>query len=409
MTINSLSKDRIKFLLLEGVHASAINTLHDAGYKEIECVNTALNEHQLIQAIEDVHFIGIRSRTQLTESVLSQANKLAGIGCFCIGTNQVDLKAAAAQGIPVFNAPYSNTRSVAELVVAEAIMLLRGIPQKNAACHQGQWDKSAKNSYEARGKTLGIIGYGNIGTQLSILAEAMGMEVIFYDILTKLPMGNARQIDQLDNLLALSDIVTLHVPETPATQWLIGDKQLQQMQQGAVLINASRGNIVDISALKQHLNSGHLLGAALDVFPTEPKSTQDLFESPLKGIDNVILTPHVGGSTQEAQENIGKEVAEKLVRYSDNGTTLSAVNFPEVALPEHPDKHRILHVHQNKPGMLKQINQVFADNRINIGGQYLQTTADIGYVVIEVDEAMSQLALNKVKTIDGTIKARVLF
>lgn len=409
MTKNSLDKSLIKFVLLEGVHTSAVDALNAAGYSNVEYVKTALSGDSLLSAIKDAHFLGIRSRTQLTEEVFAAASKLVGVGCFCIGTNQVDLKSAAARGIPVFNAPYSNTRSVAELVLAEAVMLLRGVPAKSMGCHRGEWTKSAAKSYEARGKTLGIVGYGNIGTQLSILAESLGMDVIFYDVVTKLPMGNARQVDSLSELLRQSDVVTLHVPETPATQWMIGEKELAEMKTGSVLINASRGTVVDINALAESLNSDHLQGAAIDVFPTEPKSNTEIFESPLRGIDNVILTPHVGGSTLEAQENIGKEVAEKLIRYSDNGTTLSAVNFPEVSLPEHPGKHRILHVHHNRPGTLNKINQVFADNSINIGGQYLQTDADIGYVVIEVDEAMSDLALQKVREVDGTIKARILF
>ncbi|RYX92000.1 MAG: phosphoglycerate dehydrogenase, partial [Comamonadaceae bacterium] len=330
MTKTSTDKNKIKFLLLEGIHPSALQVLHDAGYTQIESLVGALSDEELKAKIADVHFLGIRSRTQLTADVFAHANKLAAVGCFCIGTNQVDLKAARERGIAVFNAPYSNTRSVAELVLAEAIILLRGIPEKSAVAHRGGWLKSAENSYEIRGKTLGIVGYGSIGTQLSVLAEALGMHVVFFDVVTKLPLGNARQIGKLNDLLAEADIVTLHVPETQATQWMIGAAEIAAMKPGGVLINASRGTVVEIEPLAEALRSKKLLGAAIDVFPVEPRSNKDTFESPLRGLDNVILTPHVGGSTMEAQENIGVEVAEKLVKYSDNGTSTSSVNFPEV-------------------------------------------------------------------------------
>lgn len=405
----SLEKPKIRFLLLEGVHQSAVDTLQEAGYNNIEYLKTALPEDELIEKIKDTHFIGIRSRTQLSRKVFEAANKLVAVGCFCIGTNQVDLSAAQEQGVVVFNAPYSNTRSVAELVLAEAIMLLRGIPEKNAACHRGGWLKSALGSFEARGKVLGVVGYGSIGSQVSVLAESLGMKVRFYDVVTKLPLGNAQQIRDFKDLLALSDVVTLHVPESASTKNMIGVEELNAMKQGSILINAARGTVVDIEALASSLKNQHLSGAAIDVFPVEPKGNNEEFISPLREFDNTILTPHIGGSTQEAQENIGLEVAEKLVKYSDNGTTTSSVNFPEVALPEHPGKHRLLHVHQNIPGVMTAINQVFSNNNINIGGQYLQTNENVGYVVIEVDANYSDLALQQIKNIEGTIRCRVIY
>ncbi|WP_280187919.1 phosphoglycerate dehydrogenase [Delftia sp. PS-11] len=409
MTKTSLDKSKIKFLLLEGIHPSALEVLRNAGYTNVEALTGALEGEELKRKIADVHFIGIRSRTQLTADVFAAAQKLVAVGCFCIGTNQVDLDAARERAVVVFNAPYSNTRSVAELVLAEAILLLRGIPAKNAAAHRGGWLKSAENSYEIRGKTLGIVGYGSIGTQLSVMAESVGMQVLFHDVATKLPLGNARQAASLNELLATADIVTLHVPELPSTQWMIGASEIAAMKPGAILINASRGTVVEIEPLAEALKAGKLLGAAIDVFPTEPRSNKDEFTSPLRGLDNVILTPHVGGSTMEAQANIGLEVAEKLVKYSDNGTTTSAVNFPEVALPAHPGQNRILHVHHNQPGVLSAINQVFAENGINIAGQYLRTDEKVGYVVIDLDAQSSGLALEKLSQVPGTIRCRVLF
>ena len=409
MTKTSLDKSKIKFLLLEGIHPSALEVLRNAGYTNVEALTGALEGEELKRKIADVHFIGIRSRTQLTADVFAAAQKLVAVGCFCIGTNQVDLDAARERAVVVFNAPYSNTRSVAELVLAEAILLLRGIPAKNAAAHRGGWLKSAENSYEIRGKTLGIVGYGSIGTQLSVMAESVGMQVLFHDVATKLPLGNARQAASLNELLATADIVTLHVPELPSTQWMIGASEIAAMKPGAILINASRGTVVEIEPLAEALKAGKLLGAAIDVFPTEPRSNKDEFTSPLRGLDNVILTPHVGGSTMEAQANIGREVAEKLVKYSDNGTTTSAVNFPEVALPAHPGQNRILHVHHNQPGVLSAINQVFAENGINIAGQYLRTDEKVGYVVIDLDAQSSGLALEKLSQVPGTIRCRVLF
>ena len=409
MTKTSLDKSKIKFLLLEGIHPSALKVLHDAGYTNVEALTGALEGEELKRKMADAHFVGIRSRTQLSADALAAAHKLVAVGCFCIGTNQVDLNAARERGIVVFNAPYSNTRSVAELVLAEAILLLRGIPEKNAASHRGGWKKSADNAFEIRGKTLGIVGYGSIGTQLSVLAEGLGMHVIFHDVVNKLPLGNARQVRSLQELLREADVVSLHVPQLPSTQWMIGAAEIAALRPGAILINAARGTVVEIEPLAAALKAGKLAGAAIDVFPTEPKSNKDEFVSPLRGLDNVILTPHIGGSTLEAQANIGLEVAEKLVKYSDNGTTITSVNFPEVALPAHPGKHRILHVHQNVPGVLSRINQVFSDNHINIAAQHLQTNEGIGYVVIDLDAASSDVALQHLAEIPGTIRCRVLF
>lgn len=406
----SLEKSKIKFLLLEGVHQSAVDALNAAGYTNIEYHKTALNEDELIESIKDAHFVGIRSRTQLTARVFDNAPKLICVGCFCIGTNQVDLAAAQEHGVAVFNAPYSNTRSVAELVLAQAILLLRDIPAKNAGCHRGEWQKSAVGSYEIRGKTLGIIGYGAIGSQLSVLAEGLGMRVIFYDVISKLPMGNASQCKTMSGLLKQADIVTLHVPELPSTKDMFGAAEINAMKPGAILINASRGTVVDIDALAGALESKHLSGAAIDVFPVEPKGNNEEFLSPLRKFDNTILTPHIGGSTMEAQENIGVEVANKFIKYSDNGTTIGSVNFPEVALPTHHAKvHRLLHVHRNVPGILMAINQILSDNNINIAGQYLQTKEKVGYVVVDVDSEYSELAQEQLRSIPNTIRCRVLF
>lgn len=405
----SFDKSRLKILLLEGIHPSAERVFRDAGYSNIEAISTALTDQALIEKLEGVHFLGIRSGSQVTRKIFESADKLVAIGCFCIGTNQVDLQAASEHGVVVFNAPYSNTRSVAELVLAEAIMLMRGIPEKSALAHRGVWKKSASDSYEIRGKTLGIVGYGAIGSQLSVLAEGLGMRVIFHDVVSKLPLGNASQVPTLDALLSQADVVSLHVPDLPSTRGMMTRERIDQMKPKAVLINASRGSVVDIDALANALRGQRILGAAIDVFPVEPKSNHDPFESPLTHFDNCILTPHVGGSTQEAQENIGVEVADKLVRYSDNGSTLTSVNFPEVALPPHPQHHRLLHIHENRPGVLSQINRVFAENAINIGSQFLQTTENIGYVVIDVDRDYSEIALENLANVEGTIRCRVLF
>ncbi|WP_181364260.1 phosphoglycerate dehydrogenase [Aeromonas sp. HMWF016] len=404
----SLDKDKIKVLLLEGVHPNTVETFRAAGYTSVEYLKTSLSEEELIEQIRDVHFIGLRSRTQITEKVLDAASKLVAIGCFCIGTNQVELEAAQIRGIPVFNAPFSNTRSVAELVLGEILLLLRGIPEKNAKCHRGVWEKLANRSVEARGKKLGIIGYGHIGTQLGIIAESIGMKVYYYDIENKLSLGNAIQVPSMVELLNMSDVISLHVPETSSTKNMIGAEQLRMMKPGAIFINAARGTVVDIDALADVIKSGHIAGAAIDVFPVEPKSNDEEFQSPLRGLENVILTPHIGGTTHEAQENIGLEVANKLVKYSDNGSTLSAVNFPEVSLPGHKGSSRLLHIHRNQPGVMNQINQIFAEEGINIAGQYLQTSSHIGYVVIDVETEHSEKALAKLKEINGTIRARIL-
>jgi D-3-phosphoglycerate dehydrogenase len=409
MAKNSLDKSKINFLLLEGLHESAVTSLKDAGYSNIDYHKTALNEAELIEKIRDAHFVGIRSRSQLTAKVFAAAKKLNAVGCFCIGTNQVDLNAATEYGIPVFNAPYSNTRSVAELVIAEAILLLRGVAEKSAKAHRGVWQKSADRSFEIRGKVLGIIGYGSIGMQLGVIAESLGMKVKFYDATNKLPIGNAQQIGSMAGLLREADIVSLHVPESPSTKNMFAAEQINQMKPGGILINASRGTVVDIEALAEGIKSNHLAGAAIDVFPVEPKSNDDEFISPLRGLDNVFLTPHIGGSTLEAQENIGLEVTEKLIRYSDNGTTTSSVNFPQVALPTHEGSHRLFHIHKNVPGVLSAINSVFSENDINISGQYLQTNDKVGYVVMDIDQDSSELAKRKMKTIEGTIRTRVLF
>jgi D-3-phosphoglycerate dehydrogenase len=409
MPPTSFEKRKIKFLLLEGVHQSAIDTLKQSGYENIEYVKKALDEAELESKVKDAHFIGIRSRTQLSSKIFTAARRLQAVGCFCIGTNQVDLNAALQYGIPVFNAPYSNTRSVAELVIGQLILLLRGIPQKNALLHRGVWQKAAKGSFETRGKRLGIVGYGNIGSQLSVLAESMGMKVSLYDVMTKLPLGNATQRATLKELLNECDVVSLHVPETEQTQNMISAEQIAWMKPGSILINASRGTVVDIDALSSALHSGHLAGCAIDVFPKEPGSNDEEFVSPLTQFDNCILTPHVGGSTMEAQENIGIEVAEKLVKYSDNGSSFTSVNFPEVALPAHPGKHRLLHIHNNVPGVMSEINGIFSSNGINISSQFLQTNEKVGYVVMDIDLEYSKVALEKLNSIQGTIRCRVLF
>jgi len=405
----SLEKHETRFLLLEGIHENALGVLRRNGYTNIESLSDALDEEALIEKISDAHFVGIRSRTHISGKILEAAEKLIAIGCFCIGTNQVEMCAAMERGIPVFNAPYSNTRSVAELVLAEAILLLRGIPEKNALVHRGGWSKSTVGSFEARGKSLGIIGYGSIGSQLSVLAEAMGMKVIYFDVVTKLPLGNARQVDTLDDLLEQADVVTLHVPENASTKDMMGAEQFARMAVGSIFINAARGTCVVIDALASALESKHLGGAAIDVFPKEPNSNSEEFLSPLRRFDNVILTPHIGGSTLEAQANIGLEVAEKFVRYSDTGSTLSAVNFPEVSLPSFGGRPRLLHIHKNIPGVLSAINRLFAEHGVNVSAQALMTNAEIGYLVMDVDADYSHLALTKLNEIESTIRTRVLY
>jgi D-3-phosphoglycerate dehydrogenase len=404
----SVPKSALKVVLLEGIHASAVEVLQQAGYTNIVTHAKALAGDELRVALLDAHFVGIRSRTQLSWEVLQQAQQLVAIGCFCIGTNQVDLKEATRLGIPVFNAPFSNTRSVAELVLAQLIMLMRGIPEKSAILHRGGWVKSAADSYEVRGKTLGIIGYGHIGTQIGVLAEQLGMRVLFTDIEAKLPLGNAQAMG-LEALLGAADVVSLHVPETPETASMIGAAQLAAMKPGSHLINASRGSVVDIDALAEALERRHLHGAAIDVFPVEPQGNDSAFVSPLTRFDNVILTPHIGGSTLEAQVNIGTEVAAKLIRYSSNGSTTSAVNFPEVALPAHTGRSRLLHIHRNVPGVLAQINERLSKAGINIAAQYLSTNETVGYVVIDVDSTASQAALDELGAVPETIRCRILY
>jgi D-3-phosphoglycerate dehydrogenase len=412
MLRTSFDKSKIKVLLLEGVHPTAVDAFRADGYTQIEYHQKSLAEPQLLEAVSDAYLIGIRSATHLTERVFAAAEKLMAVGAFCIGTNQIEIDSAVSRGIPVFNAPFSNTRSVAELVLAEIIFLMRGIPYRNATAHRGGWIKTATGSFECRGKTLGIIGYGHIGTQVGLLAESIGMQVLFYDIDSQLALGNARQVPTLEALLSAADVVTLHVPETSQTFKMMGAEQMARMKPGARLINAARGTVVDIEALAAALESKQLSGAAIDVFPVEPKGAGDEFHSPLRGLDNVILTPHIGGSTEEAQQNIGVEVAEKLIKYSNNGSTLSAVNFPEVSLPEHPNKHRLLHVHRNQPGVLMAVNQIFSDAHINVAGQYLQTNPVIGYVVIDVESGRPEETLELRRRLDevpGTIRTRVLY
>jgi D-3-phosphoglycerate dehydrogenase len=407
---NSLDKDKIHVLLLEGVDQSAVDAFRADGYSDIEYHPKSLPEKQLLAAVKRAAFIGIRSATQMTAEVLNAAEKLVGLSCFCIGTNQVDLGTAQQKGVPVFNAPFSNTRSVAELVLAETIFLMRGIPWRNAQAHRGQWPKTATGSHEVRGKTLGIVGYGHIGTQVGLLAEAFGMRVIFHDIDKQLALGNATQAESLEELLEQSDVVTLHVPQTPDTHNMIGAEQIGRMKPGVKLINASRGTVVQIDPLAEALKSGHVGAAALDVFPKEPKSGEP-FESPLQSFENVLLTPHIGGSTEEAQRNIGKEVADKLIRFSNNGSTLAAVNFPEVSLPAYSGKHRILHIHRNQPGVLSGINAIFSEEKINVAAEYLQTNAQIGYVVIDVDPASGSVAQlrKRLDGVPGTIRTRLLY
>jgi D-3-phosphoglycerate dehydrogenase len=408
MELIPLKKSDARFLLLEGVHQNAVDAIKEAGYDNIEYITHALDEDALIEKIKGVRFIGIRSRTQLTEKVLEAADRLAGIGCFCIGTNQVDLEAAKMRGIPVFNAPYSNTRSVAELVLGQLILLLRGIPEKNHKVHNGSWPKTAKASYEARGKTLGIVGYGSIGSQVSVLAESLGMNVIYYDVITKLPLGNANQVP-MQYLLSHADVISLHVPELPTTHNMMAKMQFDQMKDGVIFINAARGTCVNLEDLAQAIEGGKVGGAAIDVFPKEPKSNDEPLDSPLRGYANVILTPHVGGSTVEAQANIGLEVAEKFIQFANNGNTTSAVNFPEIAMPQQENTHRILHVHHNRPGVLSNINQLFAQHNINILAQSMMTENELGYLLLDVAEFDSKLALEHLNGVEGTIRLRVLY
>jgi D-3-phosphoglycerate dehydrogenase len=405
----SFPKEKIRILLLEGIHTNAVDVFTRAGYTNVERLTGALPESELVEKIKDVHMVGVRSRSQIKGAVLEAAEKLVSIGCFCIGTNQVDLEIARSRGIPVFNAPHSNTRSVAELVLAETVVLYRGVGDKSRDAHNGVWTKSAVGSHEVRGKTIGIVGYGHIGSQVSILAEAFGMKVLYHDVEPKLAMGNARQVGSLEELLQTVDVLTLHVPQTPETADLMTEERIRMMKKGSLLLNLSRGNVVDIPALRAALDDDHLLGAAVDVFPTEPKSNAEPFENPLCGARNTVLTPHIGGSTGEAQFNIGTEVATKLVNYSDLGSTIGSVNFPQISLSQHGGAHRLLHVHANKPGVLQNINKVFAESNVNIIGQHLQTLPDIGYVVTEVGAKYSGDLVPKLSSVEGTIRCRVLY
>jgi len=405
----SYPKDKVNVLFLENISDSAMKVFRDAGYTSVRKLTRALSEEELVKEVKDVHLLGIRSKTQITSKVIDAAQKLQAIGCFCIGTNQVDLKSARNHGVVVFNAPYSNTRSVAELVIASSIMLIRRIPDKNRAAHEGRWMKDAKGSYELRGKTIGIVGYGNIGTQVSVLAEALGMRVVFYDIITKLPLGNAIPCKTLKELTSQSDIITLHVPELPTTRNLISKLALKNFKHGSILINYARGEVVDLEALKSAILEGQISGAAIDVYPEEPEKNGDVFTSPLQGLPNVILTPHIGGSTEEAQFNIGEDVSNKLYQFLEMGVTIGSHTVPPLSVPAIENTHRILHIHKNIPGVLSAINTELSRHNINILGQYLKTNDEIGYVVLDVDQKLSKKAVDLLKEVNGTMKVRLLY
>ncbi|OSZ79725.1 D-3-phosphoglycerate dehydrogenase [Chitinophagaceae bacterium IBVUCB2] len=405
----SYPKEKIKILFLENISDIAVKNFQRHGYVQTEKISKALTEEQLIEEIKDVHILGIRSKTQITKKILDAAKKLQAIGCFCIGVNQVDLKAATKNGVVVFNAPYSNTRSVAELVIGLAIMLIRRIPDKNKAAHEGIWMKDAKGSYELRGKTLGIIGYGNIGSQVSVMAESLGMKVLFYDVETKLPLGNASDGKTLKEVLSKSDVVTLHVPETSQTKNLINKTNLKYFKKGAILLNYARGEVVDLEALRKAIIEEAIGGAAIDVFPWEPEKNGDRFQTPLQDLPNVILTPHIGGSTEEAQQNIGEDVSVKLFNYLEKGITFGSHTVPALALPPQEGSHRILHIHHNVPGVLSEINTQLSKFKINILGQYLKTNEAIGYVVLDVDKQLSAQALGLLREVKATIKVRMLY
>jgi len=405
----SYPKEKINILFLENISDTAVKFFKDSGYASVRKLGGALSEEQLINEVKDVHLLGIRSKTQITSKVLDAAKKLQAIGCFCIGVNQVDLKSATNHGVTVFNAPYSNTRSVAELVIGLAVMLIRRIPDKSKAAHDGVWLKEAKGSYELRGKTLGIIGYGNIGTQVSILAEAMGMKVIFYDTVTKLPLGNAVAKKTLKEVISQADIITLHVPETSQTKNMINKTVIRQFKKGSILLNYARGEVVDLEGLAKAIEEGLISGAAVDVYPWEPEKNGDKFQTPLQHLPNVILTPHIGGSTEEAQENIGVDVSNKLFQHLETGMTLGSHTVPPLNLPHQEGTHRILHVHKNVPGVLSEINTTLSKHNINILGQYLKTNEEIGYVVLDVDKKLSKQALELLKEVKQTIKTRLLY
>ena len=407
--ITSYPKEKINILLLENISEAAARHFTDSGYANVTRLNGALGEAELIKQIKDVHLLGIRSKTKVTKAVLEAATKLQAIGCFCIGVNQVDLKSATHHGVAVFNAPYSNTRSVAELVIAASIFLIRRIPDKNKAAHEGIWLKESKGSFELRGKTLGIIGYGNIGSQVSVLAESLGMKVIFYDVINKMPLGNARRETSLKEVLEQSDVITLHVPETAQTKEIINDETLAYVKKGAILINYARGEVVQLHALRKAMELGVISGAALDVYPVEPEKNGDRFETPLQGMPNVILTPHIGGSTEEAQTNIGEDVSDKLFHYLENGVSFGSHTVPELNLPLQENTHRILHIHNNVPGVLSEINTVLSANKVNILAQYLKTNEEIGYVVLDVDREISQVATQLLREVKETTKVRMLY
>ena len=405
----SYPKEKIRILFLENISDFAVQRFKDEGYSKVDKLTKALTEEELIKEIKNVHILGIRSKTRITKKVLDAAEKLQAIGCFCIGVNQVDLSAATDKGVVVFNAPYSNTRSVAELVIANAVMLIRRLPDKIKAAHDGVWMKDSKGAYELRGKTLGIIGYGNIGSQVSVLAEAMGMKVLFYDVETKLPLGNAKDAKSLKELLQQSDVVTLHVPDTSQTRNLITKNNLKYFKKNAILINYARGEVVNLDDLSKAMKEGHISGAALDVFPWEPEKNGDKFTSPMQNIPNVILTPHIGGSTEEAQENIGVDVSTKLFNFIERGISNGSHTVPALALPSQEGVHRILHIHYNRPGVLSEINTLLSNNNINITGQYLKTNDDIGYVVLDVEKGVSKKAASILNNVKHTIKTRLVY
>jgi len=405
----SFPKENIKILLLEGVHPATIEMFNKAGYSNIETKTSAMDENELMNAIDDIHILGIRSKTNITQKVIDKSHKLLSIGCFCIGTNQVDMNAATNKGVAVFNSPFSNTRSVAELVIAECIMLMRKTIEKNDAAHKGIWLKDSKDCFEVRGKTLGIIGYGHIGSQVSVLAESLGLKVIYYDVEPKMPLGNAQPVKTLGELLKKSDIVTLHVPGAKSTKNIINEKALSQMKQGAILINLSRGDVMDTDAVKAALDTKHLGGLAVDVFPQEPAAKGDVFKSPLQGLTNVILTPHIGGSTTEAQKNIGIDVSTKLISFIDTGSSVGSHSVPPLSLPIQHNAHRLLHIHKNVPGVLSEINSIMSDLNVNILGQYLKTNESIGYVVLDIDKKSPETILEAMKKVKGTIKTRSLY
>jgi D-3-phosphoglycerate dehydrogenase len=405
----SYPKEKVNILFLENISDAAVRRFKEAGYASVKKLGGALSEEELVKQVQDVHLLGIRSKSQITERVLQAANKLQAIGCFCIGVNQVDLRSATQHGVVVFNAPYSNTRSVAELVIGASVMLIRRIPDKNIAAHEGRWMKESKGSYELRGKTLGIIGYGNIGTQVSVLAEAFGMKVVFYDVITKLPLGNATAARTLKELLNESDIVTLHVPENSSTKNMINKTNLKLFKKGAILINYARGEVVDLDALQQAIKDEMISGAAIDVYPVEPEKNGDRFTSPLQHMPNVLLTPHIGGSTEEAQQNIGDDVSNKLFQYLEMGASIGSHTVPPISLPPQEGTHRILHIHRNVPGVLSAINTELSKHNINILAQYLKTNDDIGYVVLDVDQKLSAQAFQLLRNVKETIKTRLLY